>query len=120
MTVIKTNNGSARVASVKARCIRNIADAAGKCEYIDRIVLFGSCINSRCRHDSDIDMAVFGNQSKGKCLTSKQYEDFLKQIFSFDQFRQTYDILYFRTGEKNKSDILYEIEEGEELYVRHA
>ena len=120
MTRIKTNIGTARVASVKEKHILNIADAAQKCDYIDKIILFGSCINHRCREDSDIDIAVFGNQSKGRCLTSQKYEAFLRQIFAFDHFSQAYDILYFKTGDKKKSDIMYEIEDGEILYVRKA
>ena len=117
---LKTNSGIVHIAGIKEKYIRNIAIAAGKCDYIDKIILFGSCTKTECRTDSDIDMAVFGNQSRSKCLTSKKYEEFLKQVFSFEQFSQAYDILYFKTGTNNKSGIMNEIENGEVLYVRES
>ena len=43
-------------------------------------------------------------------------EVFLKKIYSFDDFNQTYDILYFKTGQKNKSAIMDDIASGEVLY----
>lgn len=120
MVSVHTRNGIIKVAGIKSKYVKNIADAAEKCDYIDKIVLFGSCTSYKCTSDSDIDLAVFGNVSKGKCLTSKKYEQFLKQVFSFERFSQSYDILYFRTGIDYSDGILAEIAKGEVLYERTA
>lgn len=113
---IKVGDKKIKVANIKQKYMGNIADAAKDCDYIDRIVVFGSSIQTRCKEDSDIDLAVFGNVSKGKCLTSKKYEDFLKKVVSFDDFNQGYDILYFKTGQRNLNAIMDDIENGELLY----
>lgn len=120
MVTVHTRSGSIKVAGIKSKYVKNIADAAENCDYIDKIVLFGSCTSNRCTSKSDIDLAVFGNVSKGKCLTSKKYERFLKQVFSFDCFSQAYDILYFRSGASYADGILAEIAKGEVLYERTA
>ncbi len=95
--------------------MENIINAAKECDYIDRVVLFGSSTETCCKEDSDIDLAVFGNINKSRCLTSKKYENFLKKIYSYD-FSQTYDILYFRSNQDNNSAILNDIDQGVLLY----
>ena len=62
------------MADIKQKYVWNIINAAQKCDYIDKIILFGSSLEDRCRDDSDIDLAIFGNQPEGKCLTSKNTE----------------------------------------------
>lgn len=106
------------VADIKQKYIRNIIDAASQCDLIDRVVLFGSSLEERCRDNSDIDIAVFGNQSKSRALTSKKYERFARQLYEFDNHAQAYDILYFRSGSADSNPILHEISRGEELYAR--
>ena len=106
------------MADIKQKYVSNIIDAAKKCDYIDRIILFGSALEERCRDESDLDLAVFGNQTKYKCLTSKKYRDFLEQIYAFDNHNQAYDFLYFKTGSNNHSRIMEDIEKGEVLYAR--
>ena len=105
-----------RVADIKQKYIENIVSAARDCSYIDRVVLFGSSLENRCQEESDIDLAVFGNVSRGKCLTSRSYEQFLSKIYSFNDFNQAYDILYFRNGSSNNSAIMDDIEKGEVIY----
>ena len=107
-----------KVADLKQKYIMNIIDAAGKCDFIDRVVLFGSSIEERCTETSDIDLAVFGSQSRSKALSSRKYERFARQLYSFDNHNQAYDILYFRNGSKNNSQILDDIEKGEVIYER--
>jgi len=118
--VLPMNIGSRqiRVAEIKQKYIENIIDAASKCDLIDRVVLFGSCLEERCREASDIDIAVFGNQPRSRALTSKKYERFARQLYSFDNFSQDYDILYFRSDAHNTSPILQDISKGEELYAK--
>ena len=118
--VVNMNIGSrrVRVADIKRDYIRNIVDAARKCDIIDRVLLFGSSIEERCKETSDIDIAVFGNQNRSRALTSKKYERFARQLYSFRDFDQDYDILYFKTGGNNKGQILEETEKGELLYAR--
>ena len=107
------------VAEIKQKYIRNIIDAASQCDLIDRVVLFGSSLQERCKDSSDIDIAVFGNQPRSRALTSRKYERFARQLYAFDNHAQAYDILYFRTGSDESNPILHEISRGEELYARN-
>ena len=109
-----------RMAEIKQKYIGNIIDAAQKCDYIDRIILFGSALEERCREESDIDLAVFGNQPSGKCLTSEKYRRFARQLSTFDDFKQNYDLLYFKTGKNYKDMIMKDIMEGETLYEKRS
>ena len=115
---IKIDNKLINVADLKERYIYNIVDAAKKCNYIDSIVLFGSSISERCKEESDIDIAVFGNVSKSRCLTSKSFKDFAKNLYLFDDYEQNYDILYFNSGQSADIGILGEISKGEVIYAR--
>lgn len=118
--ILEMNIGDRKIqiADIKEKYISNIIDAASKCDLIDKVVLFGSSIEERCKDSSDIDLAIFGNQVPSKALTSKKYREFARQLYAFDDHSQAYDLLYFKTGSRNKSFILNEIEEGEVLYVR--
>ena len=40
--------------------MKNIADAARGCEYIDRVILFGSSTRDTCKEESDIDSFLDG------------------------------------------------------------
>ncbi len=116
VTEMSIDGRTIRVADIKQKHIENIVSAARDCSYIDRVVLFGSSLENRCREESDIDLAVFGNVSRGKCLTSRSYEQFLSKVYSFSNFEQAYDILYFRNGSMNNSAIMDDIEKGEVIY----
>ena len=107
-----------RVADIKEKYILNIVNAAEDCDCIDKVVMFGSAITKDCEDTSDIDLAVFGNQAKGKALTSIKFRQFLNRLSEFDDFNQTYDVLYFKTGAKNKALIMNDIERGEVRYAR--
>lgn len=43
---------------------------------------------------------------------------FADELAEFDDFLQSYDILYFKTGKEDNSAIMAEINKGEVLYVR--
>lgn len=118
VTTMSVGNRVFKVADIKQKYISNIIDAASKCDIIDRVVLFGSCIDERCLESSDIDIAVFGSQVPSRALVSKKYKSFARQLYAFDDFSQDYDILYFKTGSKNKSLIMTDIDKGEVLYER--
>ena len=107
------------VAEIKQKYIQNIIDAAHQCDLIDRVVLFGSSLEERCREASDIDIAVFGNLPRSRALTSKKYERFARRLYAFDNYSQAYDILYFRNNSDDSNPILHEISKGEELYARN-
>ena len=115
---VTVGNKSFKVADIKRKYIENIIDAASKCDIIDRVVLFGSSIEERCKESSDIDIAVFGSQVPSRALTSKKYDRFTQQLYTFDDHSQAYDILYFKTGAKNKNLIMNDIHNGEVLYER--
>jgi len=107
------------IAEIKYQHILNISRQAEKCRNITRIVLFGSSLEERCTESSDIDIAVFGNQTKGKYLQSKEFRDFHREVFLFDM-NQDYDILYFKDGKKYTDQIMNDIAEGIEIYRRES
>ncbi|MBE5859453.1 MAG: nucleotidyltransferase domain-containing protein [Butyrivibrio sp.] len=115
---MRIDNRIIHVADIKQKYISNIIDAAKKCTFIDRIILFGSSIEDRCTDDSDIDLAIFGNQTKYKCLNSKEYRRFAEELYSFDDFNQSYDLLYFKTGNDYSGILINDINNGEVLYDR--
>ena len=115
---MNVDNRKFRVAEIKKKYMTNIIDAAKKCDFIERVVLFGSSIEDRCRESSDIDIAVFGNQIRSKALSSKKYEQFARQVFAFSNFDQDYDILYFKSGSNIKNLSMDDITKGEVLYER--
>lgn len=118
--LIKLANGQF-VADIKHKYIENIIEQAAKCKSINRIMLFGSALEERCKDTSDIDIAVFGNTSKSKCYKSKEYKDFVRSILLYgNDFLQNYDILYFRDGEKYDDVIIKDIENGAEIYRRKS
>ena len=115
--LVPYKNGK-KVAEIKLRYIDNITEQAEKCRNINRIMLFGSSLEERCTSRSDIDIAVFGTQTSYRALSSKEYERFARQLYSFDDHAQSYDILYFKTGTKDNSPIMEDIRRGEVLYER--
>ncbi len=78
-------------------------------------MLFGSSIEERCTEKSDIDIAVFGTQSKNKYLDSKEFKRFQDSLFLFD-LNQDYDILYFSDDKQYQDAILNDINNGTEIY----
>lgn len=106
-----------KVADIKERYIDNIIEAARECVFIDRVVLFGSSVESRCTTSSDIDLAIFGNKVPSKALESKMYKHFSRRIHSFD-YKQDYDLLYFKSDSNDKSPIMNSINRGEVIYER--
>ena len=116
----KLANGQS-VAEIKYAFINNIIEQAAKCNNISRIMLFGSALEERCSDKSDIDIAVFGEQSKNKYLKSKEFKDFQRSLFLFgDAFSQDYDILYFRDGVEYMDAIIDDINNGAEIYRRKS
>lgn len=114
----KIDNGN-YVADMKHKYIVNIADQAKQCSNISRIVLFGSALETRCTDKSDIDIAVFGEESKAKYLRSKEFKDFQRRLFTFgDSFHQNYDILYFCNSQTTNDAIMGDIDKGAEIYRR--
>ena len=108
-----------QIAEIKQKYIENIIKQAANCKNINRIMLFGSSLEERCKDTSDIDIAVFGNHPKGKYLKSKEFKDFQRALFLFGgDFAQDYDILYFRDGVGYDDAIIKDIEKGAEIYRR--
>lgn len=105
------------VAEIKYDYIMNIINQAKKCKNISKIILFGSSIEERCVHDSDIDIAVFGKKSRSKYLCSAEFRSFNDNIFAFNGFDgQDYDILYFLDGAEDSSKLMKNILAGTEIY----
>ncbi len=118
LKTVAIGNRTIKVADIKQKYIENIVDAADKCDIINKVVLFGSSIDTRCKDTSDIDIAVFGKMTPSRALESKKYERFARQLYSFDDHNQAYDILYFKEGTKSDSLIMQNIDGGEILYER--
>ncbi len=107
------------VADIKLRHIRNIAEQAAKTKGIVRIMLFGSALEERCTERSDIDIAVFGDKTKGSYIDSNEFKAFKSGIFKFD-WDQDYDVLYFKEGRDYKDSIMSDINNGVEIFRRKA
>ena len=105
------------IADIKHKYVLNIVKQAELCENICRIMLFGSSLEERCTDKSDIDIAVFGKQSKNKYLQSKEFKNFQDQLFLYD-LNQDYDILYFADNVQHNDLILQDINNGVEIYRR--
>jgi len=105
------------VADIKLRHINNIAEQAQKAKNIERIMLFGSATEERCKETSDIDIAVFGKETKGKYIDSKEFTAFHDALYQFD-WDQDYDVLYFQDGVQNHSPIMDDIIDGVEIFRR--
>ena len=120
MYALKLKDRTIKVAEHKKDFIRNIADSIGLCDHIYKVVLFGSCVERRCKETSDIDIAVFGDLPQGKMYALKSFLDFANKIYDYgkpDVF-QDYDILYFKLGDTQKHGIMSEIDKGTVLFEK--
>lgn len=107
------------VAEIKLPHIKNITEQAKKTKHIQRIMLFGSSLEERCTGDSDIDIAVFGDKTKGSYIDSKEFRGFKSGLFKFD-IDQAYDVLYFKDKTDYKDEIMIDIRNGLEIFRRAA
>lgn len=117
----KNNKGQDfKVADIKLDYVMNIIEQASNCDAIDKIYLFGSSKEERCKEDSDVDIAVFGNVTKSRMYKHAGYRKFRNGIYSFikNGTFQDYDILYFKTGTSDTSEILHDVLAGELIYNR--
>ena len=115
-----TNFGTVcKVADIKREYIYNILRTAPICSDIDKIVLFGSTLEERCKDVSDIDIAIFGDRTESSFLKSRQFEQFEKELYCFGEF-QDYDILYFQNKKKQKAKILEEVQAGEVIHQKES
>lgn len=114
-----------KVSELKVKFIQNIIDAAKLCNSIEKVILFGSVLEERCKPESDIDLAIFGSIAKSKMFKKKSYGLFQEKIFKYNNIffggteDQSYDILYFNMMKKDNSSILEDINtKGEIIYIR--
>lgn len=114
---LDVNGKTINVASLKIEYIKNIIDNISRCNLIDKVVLFGSSLEERCTENSDIDIAIFGKETKNQMFKTKSYIDYVKSITSFGEI-QDYDILYFYSSKENNSSIMKDIEQGAILFER--
>lgn len=121
MCNLKKLSDDVYVADIKYDYILNIIEQAKKCKGIDKIVLFGSSIDSRCNEESDIDIAVYGHKSKSSYLKTKEFKDFHRNLFLYkSDDAQDYDILYFVSGKNYDDAIMKDISNGTTIYRRAA
>ena len=118
LTVIETaDKRKIKVADIKKDYIMNIIKASALCKNITKIILFGSSLEDRCKANSDIDIAVFGDKSKAQMFKSKDYRAFVNAICSYGDL-QDYDILYFMNNKNSGEAILCDIAQGTVLYEK--
>lgn len=115
---MKVNDKIIKIADIKRKYIENIVKCASAYTFIDRVVLFGSCLTEDCNEESDVDIAIFGNKTEAQCYRLKAYMDLMNKIHGYD-LEQNYDILYFKSGKEYKDNILADIKEGIVLYERN-
>lgn len=106
-----------RIADIKKAYIENIVRCVPLCNAIDKVVLFGSALETRCTEGSDLDIAIFGKYPKSKMYKLKSYHNFVEAVVSFGGL-QDYDMLYYSTKQQDDSGILQNIQEGEVIYER--
>jgi len=114
--ILNIDGRDIKVSKFKSHIIPLIIDAAKKCKRIKKIILFGSSIREDCTEDSDIDIAVFGDLTKNKMLTTKEYNRFTYSLLQLTEAAQEFDILYFDRRKENKSLIYKEVLKGEIIY----
>nr|WP_304717939.1 nucleotidyltransferase domain-containing protein [uncultured Acetatifactor sp.] len=109
------------VADIKSGTISQIPELASLCPKIDFIYLFGSCLETRCTNDSDIDLAIIANIGMSKLINSKGFREFKEKLYNID-IDQDYDFLYFRSVEqiKNSPDFVCRdiIDKGKIIYEK--
>lgn len=116
---IELNDMIVHISDIKREYIENIVDAAKGCKIIDRIIVFGSSITEHCTEESDIDLAIFGNVVPSRAYRSAEYRNFQKKIYSKNNHKQSYDMLYFKTGGKQRDHrIMDEIDGGQRIYEK--
>ena len=71
LTEIVVGNKYIRVAEIKKEYIENIINSIPLCSAIDKVILFGSALESRCTDSSDVDIAIFGKYPKTKMYKMK-------------------------------------------------
>ena len=106
-----------KVADIKKAYIENIMKCAPLCDAIDKVVLFGSALESRCTDSSDVDIAIFGKYPKSKMYRLKSYHDFVEAVVSYGRL-QDYDLLYYSAEETDDSAVLQDSQNGAVLYER--
>ena len=113
-SLAKLSNGVS-VASIKKEHIDNIIEQASECSDIDKIILFGLSTGTKCDDESDIDIAVFSRKPRMKFMSSKSFRMFIDKVYSFDE-NQSYDVIYFKTGQQYKDAIYGEVMKGSVIY----
>ena len=91
---------TANVADIKVDKLKKYLDVFPYMRSIDRVYLFGSTLEERCREDSDIDFMLFYNERKA---FRQDMADVLPEIFPdsvYDDFlrAQSNDPRWFPTG----------------------
>ncbi len=91
---------TANVADIKVGKLKKYLDVFPHMRSIDRVYLFGSTLEERCREDSDIDFMLFYNERKA---FRQDMADVLPEIFPdfvYDDFlrAQSKDPRWFPTG----------------------
>ena len=105
------------VADIKKAYIENIIKCAPLCSAIDKVVLFGSALESQCTDSSDVDIAIFGKYPKNKMYRLKSYNDFVEAVVSYGEL-QDYDLLYYGMEEWHSMEENHSMEESHSVRDR--
>ena len=115
--LVRLSNTDIYVSELKLKYVEYIISICKDFDFIDKVILFGSTLEERCKESSDIDIVIVGNKTKSKCLTSKQYRYFAESLFSFD-FGQDYDILYTNNLSKFSIELQENLKRGVVIYEK--
>ena len=112
-----------QVADIKKDYIMNIMQSAKLCPGISKIYLFGSCLEERCREESDVDITVFGDLTDSRMLHRSHYRNFSMAVVGNIQKEmgeiQDYDILYYHKKYENYDNLFFEnVRNGIVIYDR--
>ena len=89
------------VADIKRPHIENLLEQAKKLPNVKEVILFGSILHEHCTEESDIDVAITGSLEQREMILSKEFDEFVRNVFRFDREEQ-YDFLYKKYDKEPK------------------
>lgn len=115
--LVRLSNTNIYVSELKLKYVEYIISICKNFDFIDKVILFGSTLEERCKESSDIDIIIIGTKTKSKCLDSSSFRGFKKLLFEFD-FSQEYDILYTNSLSKFSIELQDNLKRGVVIYEK--
>ena len=116
--LVKLSNRDVYVSEFKVKYIEHLLNICKDFDFIEKVILFGSVVEERCKETSDIDIVILGSKTKSSCLDSVAFRRFKLLLFEFD-FSQDYDILYENNLANFNEKLRENIEKGYIIYEKY-